>query len=176
MSSRGRPKKLHDCLPALDEYEPTRAAEALQTMLNHISAGSRLGNSTTSHSTTTRNSRSNNNHDAFREAERRQPRGQRIRVVEARSMMVGRIDVASTQPGHARASELALQRLPKTRLLPSDKEENEHDTRVCVVCCHRLVEGIALTRLPCGHVSASHFPSWERQAVCSVIGPQSSSL
>jgi hypothetical protein len=59
-----------------------------------------------------------------------------------------------------RASPAAIMRLPKARVFPWDRETansraelynttTHHKT--CGVCCDRLVDGVVLTRLPCGH-------------------------
>lgn len=46
----------------------------------------------------------------------------------------------------------ALGRLPRARILPMDKARFECDDTTCSICVGRLVDGIMLTRLPCGHV------------------------
>jgi hypothetical protein len=50
------------------------------------------------------------------------------------------------------ASAEAIARLPKARVLPWDRETEKDCTKTCGVCCDRLVDGVLLTRLPCGHV------------------------
>lgn len=50
-----------------------------------------------------------------------------------------------------RASEAALSRLPRARILRTHKKQFEHDESLCGVCCDRLIDGVALVRLPCGH-------------------------
>lgn len=50
------------------------------------------------------------------------------------------------------ASEEALARLPHARVLPMNREEFKHDTTECSICCNRLIDGVALVRLPCGHL------------------------
>jgi hypothetical protein len=50
------------------------------------------------------------------------------------------------------ASPAAIMRLPKARIFPWDRESSKDCTKTCGVCCDRLVDGVVLTRLPCGHV------------------------
>jgi Ring finger domain len=50
------------------------------------------------------------------------------------------------------ASVEAISRLPSVRVLPIDKIAGKNDKEECGICCERLVDGVALTRLPCGHV------------------------
>ena len=61
-------------------------------------------------------------------------------------------DVVEGRSKQRAASKDCMSRLPKARILPCDKERNKHDSRVCGVCCGRLIDGIILMRLPCGHV------------------------
>ena len=49
------------------------------------------------------------------------------------------------------ASSEAITRLPKARVYPWDKENSKECTKTCGVCCDRLVDGVVVTRLPCGH-------------------------
>jgi hypothetical protein len=49
------------------------------------------------------------------------------------------------------ASPTAIMRLPKARVYPWDRESSKDCTKICGVCCDRLVDGVVLTRLPCGH-------------------------
>lgn len=55
-----------------------------------------------------------------------------------------------------RASEQALSRLPHARILRTHKKQFEQDESTCGVCCERLVDGVALVRLPCGHIYHIH--------------------
>jgi hypothetical protein len=50
------------------------------------------------------------------------------------------------------ASSEAITRLPKARVFPWDRESSKECTKTCGVCCDRLVDGVVVTRLPCGHV------------------------
>jgi hypothetical protein len=50
------------------------------------------------------------------------------------------------------ASSDAIMRLPKARVYPWDRENSKECTKTCGVCCDRLVDGVVVTRLPCGHV------------------------
>jgi Ring finger domain len=54
------------------------------------------------------------------------------------------------------ASIGAISCLPSVRVLPIHKkiadETLQVDKAECGICCERLVDGVALTRLPCGHV------------------------
>jgi hypothetical protein len=50
------------------------------------------------------------------------------------------------------ASPAAIMRLPKARVYPWDRESSKDCTKTCGVCCDRLVDGVVVTRLPCGHV------------------------
>lgn len=54
------------------------------------------------------------------------------------------------------ASENAITQLPRARILPSDKDDFIHDESSCSICCGRLIDGVALTRLPCGHILHSN--------------------
>jgi hypothetical protein len=58
---------------------------------------------------------------------------------------------ACTQTPPAASSE-AIMRLPKARVYPWDRESSKECTKTCGVCCDRLVDGVVVTRLPCGHV------------------------
>jgi hypothetical protein len=50
------------------------------------------------------------------------------------------------------ASLEAITRLPKARVYPWDREQSSKEcTKTCGVCCDRLVDGVVVTRLPCGH-------------------------
>lgn len=64
--------------------------------------------------------------------------------------MFNRASVA--KKGIPPASDCAISRLPRTRILPNDKERYKEDTAECGVCCDRLVDGIIIVRLPCGHI------------------------
>ena len=50
------------------------------------------------------------------------------------------------------ACKAALTKLPKRRVYPHDQQRHQNDPRTCGICCGRLIHGIVLTRLPCGHV------------------------
>lgn len=50
------------------------------------------------------------------------------------------------------ASKDVVAKLPRARVLPMHKEKFDHDESACSICCHRLIDGIQLTRLPCGHI------------------------
>ena len=53
------------------------------------------------------------------------------------------------------ASFEAISSLPSVRVLPIHKrlaETHANNRAECGICCERLVDGVALTRLPCGHV------------------------
>jgi hypothetical protein len=49
------------------------------------------------------------------------------------------------------ASPEAMMRLPKARVYLRDRERSKDCTKTCGVCCDRLVDGVMVTRLPCGH-------------------------
>jgi hypothetical protein len=49
------------------------------------------------------------------------------------------------------ASPEAIMRLPKAGVYPWDRERSKDCTKTCGVCCDRLVDGVVVTRLPCGH-------------------------
>jgi hypothetical protein len=53
---------------------------------------------------------------------------------------------------HFPTAESALDMLPWTRVLPCDKQAFQHDDTECSICCERLIDGFAITRLPCGHL------------------------
>lgn len=50
------------------------------------------------------------------------------------------------------AADTAMMRLPRSRILPMDREEFAHDDTACAICCERLMDGVVITRLPCGHI------------------------
>jgi hypothetical protein len=50
------------------------------------------------------------------------------------------------------ASQVAIARLPTARIYPCDKTKFQDDTSTCGVCCERLIDGVMLSRMPCGHV------------------------
>jgi RING-like zinc finger len=54
------------------------------------------------------------------------------------------------------ASFAAISSLPTVRVLPIHErladETHANNRAECGICCERLVDGVALTRLPCGHV------------------------
>jgi hypothetical protein len=50
------------------------------------------------------------------------------------------------------ASPEAIMRLPKARVYPWDRERSKDCTKTCCgVCYDYLVDGVMVTRLPCGH-------------------------
>jgi hypothetical protein len=51
-----------------------------------------------------------------------------------------------------RASAAAISSLPHAHIMRHNKKDFAHDDSACGVCCERLMDGAALTRLPCGHV------------------------
>jgi Ring finger domain len=53
-----------------------------------------------------------------------------------------------------RASPSAISRLPLARIFPFDKErlDQQNYHAECSVCMERLIDGIAVSRMPCGHV------------------------
>jgi hypothetical protein len=51
-----------------------------------------------------------------------------------------------------RASAAALAKLPRARILRPYKKLFAHDESACGVCCEPLIDGVALVRLPCGHI------------------------
>lgn len=51
----------------------------------------------------------------------------------------------------SRTSDQAIAELPRVRMLPADKERYKDDDTECSICCERLIDGMCLTRLPCGH-------------------------
>jgi hypothetical protein len=50
------------------------------------------------------------------------------------------------------ASHVAISKLPRARVYPYDKKNPQKECAKCNVCLERLVDGIALSRMPCGHV------------------------
>jgi hypothetical protein len=50
------------------------------------------------------------------------------------------------------ASFEGIMGLPKALVYPWDRESGKECTKTCGVCCDRLIDGVAVTRLPCGHV------------------------
>lgn len=51
-----------------------------------------------------------------------------------------------------RASTSAIMSLTHIRVLPHDKVTYKNDDRCCSICSEPLVDGVVLTRLPCGHL------------------------
>lgn len=51
-----------------------------------------------------------------------------------------------------RTADGVLTQLPRARVLPDHRKAFEHDTSICSVCSDRLIDGVALIRLPCGHL------------------------
>ena len=59
----------------------------------------------------------------------------------------------TTQPGQTPpASTAAIMGLTHIRVFAEDKVTHKNDDRCCSVCSERLVDGVVLTRLPCGHL------------------------
>ena len=50
------------------------------------------------------------------------------------------------------ASTAAIMGLTHIRVFADDKVTHKTDDRCCSVCSDRLVDGVVLTRLPCGHI------------------------
>jgi hypothetical protein len=50
------------------------------------------------------------------------------------------------------ASRAAISKLPHTRVYPYDKINHKDDNTECNICFERLLDGVALSRMPCGHV------------------------
>lgn len=50
------------------------------------------------------------------------------------------------------ASWDVMSNLPRTRVLPTFRKTFKDDHTSCSVCCDRLVDGIMIVRLPCGHL------------------------
>jgi Ring finger domain len=51
-----------------------------------------------------------------------------------------------------RASPAAISKLPLTRIFPFDRIKHKDYNVKCTICMERLIDGVALSRLPCGHV------------------------
>lgn len=45
-----------------------------------------------------------------------------------------------------------VSKLPRARILRTDKQQFAHDETECNICFSRLIDGICLVRLPCGHL------------------------
>jgi hypothetical protein len=60
----------------------------------------------------------------------------------------GSEDGDSDQP----TSVAFLSQLPRARIFPKDRIVFGHDDTECSICCSRLVDGVVLMRLCCGHV------------------------
>jgi Ring finger domain len=50
------------------------------------------------------------------------------------------------------ACDEAVSLLPNARVQKTHRQKFEHDTTQCGICCDRLIDGVALIRLPCGHI------------------------
>lgn len=50
------------------------------------------------------------------------------------------------------ASSKAIGDLPHLRLFPADKKAHASSTACCSICFDRLIDSVALVKLPCGHV------------------------
>ena len=55
-------------------------------------------------------------------------------------------------PKPRRVVESAALQLPWARILPYDRAAFQHDDSECSICCQRLIDGLTITRLPCGHL------------------------
>jgi Ring finger domain len=51
-----------------------------------------------------------------------------------------------------RASSKAIASLPFCRVYPFDKIQHSTRNDICNICRERLIDGVALSRMPCGHV------------------------
>ena len=58
------------------------------------------------------------------------------------------------------ASFAAMASLPRARVLPIHREQFKHDETQCSICCERLIDGVMLVRLPCGHVFHNCIMEW----------------
>lgn len=67
------------------------------------------------------------------------------------AITANRYNAPPKPPKSPPASYQAIQRMPRLRLLPSDKEFLEDNCAECAICCDRLADGFLLVRLPCGH-------------------------
>lgn len=92
---------------------------------------------------------------------------------QASTMASAMASVTTSQSQHRpsqapRASEGSLSRLPKVRVLPHDRHNYKDDNRQCGVCCTRLVDGVVITRLPCGHLYhlTCIIPWFDRACTC----------
>jgi len=45
-----------------------------------------------------------------------------------------------------------VSKLPRSRVLHTHRKKFENDMTECGICCDRLIDGVALIRLPCGHI------------------------
>ncbi|GKY92386.1 hypothetical protein MPSEU_000209500 [Mayamaea pseudoterrestris] len=50
------------------------------------------------------------------------------------------------------ARDSAIANLPHERILPADRLNFQHDKTCCPICFESLIDGVVLTRLPCGHL------------------------
>lgn len=63
------------------------------------------------------------------------------------------------------ALEDAIAKLPKARVLPMDKTRFAPDATECGVCCDRLINGVVILRMPCGHLCHHvHATAWFRRS------------
>ena len=76
--------------------------------------------------------------------------------------------VTATEASTPRCSMQAIAALPKARVQKQHKEAFGWDDSVCTICCERLIDTFALTRLGCGHVYHVHCAvTWlRRSCVC----------
>jgi hypothetical protein len=65
-------------------------------------------------------------------------------------------------------SNALLRQLPRARIFAKDRSAFGHDDAECSICCCRLVGGVVLMRLCCGHVfHAQCLAPWlSRQSTC----------
>lgn len=61
-------------------------------------------------------------------------------------------EVATAPCRHPPASATAIMGLTHIRVFAQDKATHKNDDRCCSICSDRLVDGVILTRLPCGHI------------------------
>lgn len=67
----------------------------------------------------------------------------------------------NSEPRTIPTCPLALSKLPKYRVLPRDRSNPAAQHQECGICCDPLVQGVLLTRLPCGHIHhANCVVSW----------------
>lgn len=122
--------------PLLTFDEPSNSENSSDDDFAELSSSDHAGSSSSSSSRPTRSSR-------YSRTSRRRHRSDRPYQHTTTTILPGQTPPASTS---------AIMKLSHIRVFPDDKAAHQSDDRCCSVCSERLVDGVVLTRLPCGHI------------------------